>query len=109
MFVAIARENGTLAQLLVNEGLDATVDGLVVRVAGAGEPAVSAAVHAIAAAAPPTEVELARQVGNKIVAKYDSWLGDELLSAEYATTHLDCAAAVAVAREVCGKGGSAGG
>jgi ATP-dependent Lhr-like helicase len=94
------RETGTLAQLLVSEALDATVDGLAVRVAGSTEPVVAAAVAAIAAAAPPTEIALAREVENKIVAKYDGWLGDELLSAEYATTHLDCASAVAVARDI---------
>jgi hypothetical protein len=34
---------------------------------------------------------------NKIAAKYDRWLGEELLSAQYATAHLDCPAAVALA------------
>jgi ATP-dependent Lhr-like helicase len=94
------RELGTLAQLLVNEGLDATVDGMALRIADSTESLVLLSVQAIARHEPPTEIELARQVQNKIVAKYDSWLGDELLSAEYATTHLDCASAVAVARKI---------
>lgn len=92
------RETGTLAQLLISEGLDATACGLAICVADTTELAVSAAIRAIAGRVPPAELELARQVQNKIIAKYDDWLGDELLSAEYATTHLECAAAVATAR-----------
>lgn len=94
------RELGTLAQLLVGDGLDATVDGMAVRVVGSTVTTVLATLHALAERVPPTEIELAEQVRNKIVAKYDDWLGEELLSVQYATTHLDCAAAVAVAREI---------
>lgn len=94
------RETGTIAQMLVREGLDATVDGLAVRVAGTTESATYEAIRAIASRVPPTEIELAREVQNKITAKYDSWLGDELLSAEYATTHLDCASALQTVRDI---------
>jgi ATP-dependent Lhr-like helicase len=94
------RETGTLAQLLMREGLDATVDGLAVCVADSTESAVSQGIRTIAERMPPTEIELAREVQNKITAKYDGWLGDELLSAQYATIHLECMAAVATAQRI---------
>jgi ATP-dependent Lhr-like helicase len=94
------RELGTLNQLLVSGGADATVESIGLRVANTTEPAVLSVIQAIAEREPPTEIELAHRIQNKIIAKYDDWLGDELLSAQYATTCLDCASAVAVAREI---------
>jgi ATP-dependent Lhr-like helicase len=94
------RELGTLGQLLASEGADVATENIALRVADTTEAKTLAALQAIAGREPPSEIDLARKVQNKIVAKYDDWLGEELLSAEYATTHLDCVVAVAVAREL---------
>jgi hypothetical protein len=90
------RELGTLAQLLIAEGLDVASENLALRLTTTSPDKALVAIRAVADQKPPTEVELARQVVNKIAAKYDRWLGEELLSAQYAT-HLDCPAAVALA------------
>jgi ATP-dependent Lhr-like helicase len=92
------RELCTLAQLLAMEGFDTATENIGLRVAGATEAKALTAIQAIAEHQPPTEISLAHQVQNKIIAKYDGWLGPDLLSAQYATTHLDCGAAVAIAR-----------
>jgi ATP-dependent Lhr-like helicase len=94
------RETGTLAQLLISEGLDATVDSMAVSVASSTESEVSQVIRTIAERVPAAEIELAKAIKNKVIAKYDGWLGDELLSEEYATTHLDCTAAVAAVQRI---------
>lgn len=95
-------ELGTLAQLLVGQGLDVAAQNLALVVVKATVEDVRVAVRSIAEAPPPTEVDLAREVLNKVTAKYDRWLGADLLAAQYATTHLDCPAAVEVARSLIG-------
>jgi ATP-dependent Lhr-like helicase len=97
-------ELSTLAQLLIAQGLDATPQNLVLTVAEATVDEVRAVVESIAGASPPTEIELARTVLNKMSAKYDDWLGDELLAVQYASMNLDCAAAVQVAKSLAASG-----
>lgn len=97
------RELCTLTQLLTAAGLDATADNLALRLPKTTTDDAAAAVRAVAATAPPSEIDLARRVANKITAKYDRWLGEELLSAQYASTHLDCRAAVAIAETVADR------
>jgi ATP-dependent Lhr-like helicase len=90
----------TLAELLRAEGLDAEHDGIAVRIADFGVDAALGALRAIVVREPPAEAELAEHVLNKMAAKYDHWLGDRLLCAQYASTSLDCAGAIAAAEAV---------
>lgn len=90
-------EMATLAQLLARRGLDVLAQSLCLLVVKASVEDVRSAVQSVAETSPPAEIELARDILNKITAKYDRWLGDDLLSAQFATTHLDCPAAVQVA------------
>jgi len=92
-------ELGTLAQLMIRQGLMAASQNLAL-VVRAPVDEVRASLQAIIDASPPNELELARDVLNKRTAKYDHWLGDDLLAAQYATTHLDCAAALDAIRSI---------
>jgi ATP-dependent Lhr-like helicase len=94
------RELGTLAQLLMAEGRTVEVAGVALRVSEADPAATAAAIKAVAGREPPAEIDLARQVLNKLTAKYDRWLGEELRSVQYASGRLDCAAAVRVANDI---------
>jgi ATP-dependent Lhr-like helicase len=96
-------ELGTLAQLLIGEGLEVAAENLTLVITEATVDDVRSAIQMIADRQPPSEIDLARKVLNKVTAKYDMWLGDELLAAQYATTHLDCAAAVRVAKSLASQ------
>lgn len=90
----------TLAELLRAGGLGAEHDGIAVRVEDTDVDATLDVLRAIVVREPPTEAELAEHVLNKMAAKYDHWLGDSLLCAQYASTSLDCAGAIAAAEAV---------
>ncbi|MFC0545856.1 DEAD/DEAH box helicase [Kutzneria chonburiensis] len=91
-------ELDTLAQLLILQDLDVAATNVALVVSGADVDEVRAAVKTVSETPPPAEIELARTVLNKMSAKYDKWLGDELLAVQYASMNLDCPAAVQVAK-----------
>jgi ATP-dependent Lhr-like helicase len=91
-------ELDTLAQLLIARDLDVATTNMALVATGADVDEVRTAVESVAEAPPPAEIELARTVLNKMSAKYDKWLGDELLAVQYASMNLDCPAAVQVAK-----------
>ncbi len=99
------RELGTLAQILTADGLEAAQENLALRITDAQPGKVRDVLRAIVGAPPPTELDLARHVLNKLTAKYDSWLGEELLSSQYATNRLDCPAALRTAAAVLATAG----
>ena len=80
----------TLAAQLTATGLDASDDGLVITVLKADPGQVRARLHTVVEAGPADPVSLALRIANKKAAKYDDWIEDGLLSADYARRALDC-------------------
>ena len=84
------RVTQTLAAQLTAAGLEASDDGLVITVLKAEPGPVRERLKAVAEAGPADPVSLALRVANKKAAKYDEWIEDGLLSADYACRALDC-------------------
>src|ERR1700722_7209281 len=85
-----SRVTQTLAAQLTAAGLEASGDGLVITVLKAEPGRVRERLRAVAEAGPADPVSLALRVANKKAAKYDDWIDDGLLSADYACRALDC-------------------
>jgi ATP-dependent Lhr-like helicase len=85
-----SRVTQTLAAQLTAAGLEASDDGLVITVLKAQPEQVRERLTAMAKAGPADPVSLALRVANKKAAKYDDWIEDSLLSADYACRALDC-------------------
>jgi len=98
-----SRVTQTLAAQLSATGLDASNDGLVITVAKADPSQVWDRLQALVEAGPADPVALASRVGNKASAKYDDWIEDSLLSADYARRALDCPGAWRLADILLGQ------
>jgi ATP-dependent Lhr-like helicase len=85
-----SRVTQTLAAQLSAAGLEASDDGLVITVLKAEPGQVREQLESLAEAGPADPVSLALGVANKQAAKYDDWIEDGLLSADYARRALDC-------------------
>jgi ATP-dependent helicase Lhr and Lhr-like helicase len=85
-----SRVTQTLAAQLSAAGLEASNDGLVITVAKADPDQVRVGLQELVQAGPADPVALASRVQNKATAKYDDWIEDGLLSADYARRALDC-------------------
>jgi ATP-dependent Lhr-like helicase len=85
-----SRVTQTLAAQLTAAGLEASDDGLVITVLKAEPGQVHEWLKSLAEAGPADPVSLALRVANKQGAKYDDWIEDDLLSADYARRALDC-------------------
>ena len=85
-----SRVTQTLAAQLTAAGLEASDDGLVITVLKAEPGPVRERLKAVVEAGPADPVSLALRVANKKAAKYDDWIEDGLLSADYACRALDC-------------------
>jgi ATP-dependent helicase Lhr and Lhr-like helicase len=85
-----SRVTQTLAAQLTADGLEASDDGLVITVLKADPGQVRERLKRLAEAGPADPVSLALRVANKKAAKYDDWIEDSLLSADYARRALDC-------------------
>jgi ATP-dependent Lhr-like helicase len=79
----------TVTALLGAAELSATRDGLALSVAKISPVEVAAHLMTLLAGPAPDPVEVASRVCNKLVEKFDVWLPDELLVAEYAARSLD--------------------
>jgi ATP-dependent Lhr-like helicase len=84
------RVTQTLAAQLSAAGVEASDDGLVITVPKTDPGQVRDQLEAIAKAGPADPVKLAYRVANKKTAKYDDWIEDGLLAADYARRALDC-------------------
>jgi ATP-dependent Lhr-like helicase len=85
----------TLALQLRNRGLECSPEGgLVLRVDKTDESKLQSHLEALKAEGSPDVLELVSHVANKRTQKYSPYLGDELLSEEYAISGLDPAGAV---------------
>jgi ATP-dependent Lhr-like helicase len=80
----------TIAAAVMPEGLDVSVAGLALAVAGADAVEISALFGDLARRPTPDPVVLAAAVANRTVDKYDELLSDELLAAGYAARTFDC-------------------
>jgi len=101
-----SRATGTLAAQLTAAGLDVSNDGLIITVANAATDHVRGYLQGLANAGPADPVALAATVVNKAAAKYDDWIDDSLLAADYARRALDCDGAWRTASALLGTGPS---
>ena len=93
----------TLAAQLSAAGLEASDDGLVITVPANDPGQVREQLEAMAAAGPADPVALAALVANKKAAKYDDWIGEDLLAADYARRALDCPGAWRHTKDLLGS------
>lgn len=90
----------TLARMLAVSGMEAARDGPAVLIARTSADDVVDALRVILEQA-PSAIDLARGIRNKRVEKHHRFLGEELLSADYASARLDVDGACAAARALC--------
>lgn len=83
----------TLVILLKQRGIDATNEGISIRFDGMSAPDVRSELDALMAAEWPQPEILAAAVENKKSEKHHVFLNDDLLAADYASTHLDLVSA----------------
>lgn len=81
--------NNTFATLLNSKGVEVLQAGIAIVLSNIEEERFLDLVEEIIYDDEITEMELARMVKNKISEKYDYYLSEELLSAEYAARNLD--------------------
>ena len=79
----------TLAAMLRSKGMKAVNEGIAIVVTSASPDDVQKCLCALLKEGQPDAYELARSVVNKATEKYDLFLADELLSADYAASKLD--------------------
>jgi len=96
---------GNRAQLalvlaLAAQGVTANSEGIAVTVPAKDESKLTAALTALATEPAPDAVALARLVPDMKRAKYDAYLGDELLARCYASEHIDAARVPAIAADL---------
>ena len=84
-----SRAAATLTAQLSAGGLDASNDGLIITVASVAADRVREYLQILVAAGPADPVALAVTVANKVTAKYDEWVNDDLLAVDYARRALD--------------------
>jgi ATP-dependent Lhr-like helicase len=79
----------TLAAMLRSKGMKAANEGIAIVVSNVTPEEVQKCLRALQKEGVPDAYELARLVVNKAIEKYDLFLTDELLSADYAASKLD--------------------
>jgi len=90
------RVQDTLVAMLRSKGLKAMNEGVTVLVANSSPEKVQDCLEQLLKDGVPDAYELARSVANKACEKYDLFLTDELLSADYAASKLDAEGAFEV-------------
>lgn len=88
----------TLAAILNDTRMEAAVDGAALRLVGTPREAALTALTRVAEGPAPDPGELARKIESKATEKFDRWLSDDLLCAQFASAVLDCPGAVHAAR-----------
>jgi ATP-dependent Lhr-like helicase len=99
-----SRVTETLTAQLSAAGLEAGNDGLVITIAKTDVDRVRDHLRALVGAGPADPVTVAFQVANKATAKYDDWIENNLLSADYARRALDCPGAWRLAKVLLSDG-----
>ena len=83
------RAMDTLAAMLRSKGMKAINEGIAILVNNASTDDVQKCLCVLLKEGVPDAYELARSVANKSIEKYDLFLTDELLSADYSVSKLD--------------------
>lgn len=83
------RVQDTLATMLRSRGLKAVNEGIAIMVGNSSLEELNSCLLELQKAGVPDVYELARSVLNKACQKYDLFLSDQLLSADYAASKLD--------------------
>jgi ATP-dependent helicase Lhr and Lhr-like helicase len=83
------RVQDTVAAMLRSKGMKAVNEGIAVLVANTSPDELRNCLRTLLKEGVPDAYELARSVANKACEKYDLFLTDELLSADYAASKLD--------------------
>lgn len=94
------RVGDTLAAMLRSKGMKAANEGIVVAIFNASMEEIEGCVNSMVSEGPPVAYELAKSIINKASEKYDLFLAEELLSADYAASKLDTEGAFAVASRI---------
>lgn len=97
------RVSDTLVAMLHLKGFKAVNQGIAVVVANRTPHELQNCLHILMTDGLPDVNELAKTVINKSRQKYDSFLTDELLSADYATSKLDAEGALIAIRKILGN------
>lgn len=79
----------TVATLLLSGGFKVSQEGVALHVSDASENDIRTFLQSKVAGEPPSPVELAGYVANKLTEKHDRFLSDELLKAEYGARYFD--------------------
>lgn len=87
------RVMNTLSLLLAGEGLKAVRDGVAIAVERVSPVELRSCLKRLSSAGTPDAVRLAQIAKNKAQEKYHWYLDEELLSLDYASSHLDAEAA----------------
>lgn len=83
----------TIAAMLRAKGLKAVNEGIAIVVINSSAEELTNCLRRLKNEGMPDAFELARSIGNKAKEKYDMFLTDELLSADYAASKLDAVGA----------------
>lgn len=90
----------TLAAMLRSKGMKAVNEGIAIVVSSASPDELENCLRALLKEGLPVTYELARSIANKATEKYDLFLTDELLSADYAASRLDAEGAFNAIEEI---------
>lgn len=86
----------TLVAMLRSKGLTANNYGIAIEISSVSPNKLQSCLRALLKEGVPDAYELARSVANKATEKYDNFLTDELLSADYAASKFDAEGAFKV-------------
>lgn len=100
------RVQDTLAAMLRSKGLKAMNEGVAILVANTSPEELWNCLQMLLKEGVPDAYELARTVANKACEKYDLFLFDELLSADYAVSKLDVDGAYNALNFILSRGGT---
>ncbi len=89
-----------LVRALASQGVTAASEGTAITVPAKDQAQLTDALKTLAAGAAPDAVALARLVPDMMRAKYDAYLGRELLARCYASERIDTARVPAIAAEL---------
>lgn len=95
-----SKKLNTLRAALTARGLNVAPMGIALEVEQTSVERLVSVLQELAAQPPPTAVELAGTIENTRSAKYDDYLGEELLCLGYASSALDTQALPSIARKL---------
>ena len=94
------RAGDTLAAILRSTGMKTANEGIAVAVFNTSPEEIKSHINSLMSEGLPIAYELAKSISNKASEKYDLFLTEELLSADYASSKLDTEGAFVVASKI---------